>query len=162
MNKKILLVRHAKAEAESQGQSDFDRELTSTGLSQSYEMGKILAAENISLQLIISSSSSRTKSTAETLAQLTSYPLDKVLFSEEAYNGSMRNLMEIINNLSNEIESVMLVGHNPGISYLSEYLTHESIGDMPTCGIVNVKFENIRWKEISAGSGKLVWFKYPV
>jgi len=124
-------------------------------------MGKMLAAENISLQLIISSSSSRTKSTAETLAQLTGYALDKVIFSEEAYNGSMRNLLEIINNLSEGIESVMIVGHNPGISYLSEYLTHESIGDLPTCGVVNIGFENIQWKDISAGSGKLVWLKYP-
>jgi len=156
-----LKITLAKADAEAQGESDFDRELTSTGMSQSYEMGKILAAENISLQLIISSSSSRTKSTAETLAQLTGYTLDKVIYSEAAYNGSMRNMMEIINNLNEEIESVMLVAHNPGISYVSEYLTHESIGDMPTCGLVNVKFENILWKDISAGSGKLIWFKYP-
>ena len=136
MKKTLLLVRHAKAEAEAHGQNDFDRELTGTGMSQSYEMGKMLAAESITIQLIITSPANRTKATAETLAQLTGYAIEKIELTDEAYNASARTLMDIVHKTPEEIESMILVAHNPGISYVSEYLTHDQIGDMPTCGMV--------------------------
>ena len=60
----------------------------------------------------------------------------------------------------NKNNNLMLVGHNPGISMLCDYLCNYSV-DFPTLGIAKISFETEDWMEISAQTGTLEWFDFP-
>jgi phosphohistidine phosphatase len=161
MVKHLLLVRHAQAEPYSPVIKDEERELTATGVADASRMGKYFQTLQVVPQLIVSSPAYRTTSTAQLLAEQLNYETDKIKTEATLYESSMRNLMAVVNQLDEKNDYVMIVSHNPTITYLAEYLTREEIGTIPPCGSVNIRFEDITWQEISANTGKLAWFEYP-
>lgn len=161
MVKHLLLVRHAQAEPYSPVIKDEERELTATGVADASRMGKHFQTLQVLPQLIISSPAYRTTTTAQLLAEQLNYEIDKIATEPTLYESSMRNLMAVVNQLNEENKCVIIVSHNPTITYLAEYLTREEIGTIPPCGSVNIRLEGISWQEVSANTGKLVWFEYP-
>lgn len=111
--------------------------------------------------IIITSSAVRAKTTASLIAEQIAYNTSKIHINEEIYEASIRSLLKVVNQLKDEWDSVLIVGHNPSITYLSEYLTSEEIGDMTTCGVAKIKFNTNSWLEVSEGLGKLVSYEYP-
>ena len=161
MTKKLLIVRHAKAEPDTAGERDFDRELTMTGTMQTSRMGKVLQETGFATDAMLASPAARTLATASLLAEQLGFDTRHIQTFPELYNGSVKTWLEKINTLDEKYESVMLVGHNPHISYLAEYLTQEATGELKTCGMVLITWEGTDWAAISGGSGKWVWTKEP-
>jgi len=161
MSKSLFLVRHAKSDWSNQGQKDYDRELNGRGLGDAPKMGGRLAEMNVMPDLIISSPAVRAKLTAEYIAEQLQYEVDRIQFDEEIYEASTRSLLSVINGLDDKYNKVMIFGHNPTLTYLTEYLTKSPIGNIPTCGAVEIEFEVDSWKEVTGDVGKLKWFIYP-
>lgn len=161
MSKSLYLVRHAKSDWSIPGRKDFDRDLNTRGINDAPKMGGKLAELGVSPGLIISSPAVRAKATAEYIAEQLGYDTEKIDFNEEIYEASLRTMLSIINNSDEQCNSIMMFGHNPGVTYLAEYLTKENLGDIPTCGVVAIEFETETWKEVSGDTGKLKWFIYP-
>jgi phosphohistidine phosphatase len=67
----------------------------------------------------------------------------------------------VIRKIGDKTEQAMLFGHNPGLTMLANYLTNESVENIPTCGVFCIDFEINSWKEVGQGSGKMVFFEYP-
>ena len=63
------------------------------------------------------------------------------------------SILENAKTLPND--SVMLVGHNPPINYLAEYLSDADIGHMYTGSCAVVKFELESWSEVTQNGGVL-------
>ena len=55
----------------------------------------------------------------------------------------------------------MLIGHNPGLLLLAEYLTTFTHGSIPTCGVVGIELMIDDWKDIHKDCGKLLFFEMP-
>lgn len=161
MIKYLFLVRHAQAELPSAYLKDFDRELNSTGVIEASRMGKRMLTNPVKPKIIFASSANRTMTTAQILSEQLGYEVDSIIAEPSLYDASMRNLITVIGYIEEKYDSAMIIGHNPTISYLAEYLTNAEIGSFPTCGVVNIQFENQRWAEISGKTGKLLWFDYP-
>ena len=161
MSKQLLLVRHAQAEAPNTVQKDFDRELNATGYAEALRMGKCLAEKSVRPDAVYASPSRRTTTTAQLMAEQLGFPFDRVVFEEGIYEGSVRNLMQVINGLAETHACVMLIGHNPHVSYLAEYLTHREIGTLPTGGVVAVTFSDQTWAALSSNTGQLAWYEHP-
>jgi len=161
MVKNLILVRHAQAEPYSPVIKDEERELTATGVADASRMGIQLKNLHVSPQLVVSSPAHRTVTTAQLLAEQLNYDLDSIKIEPTLYESSMRNLMAVVNGLNEKYSVVIIVSHNPNLTYLAEYLTQEIIGNLPTGGTVNIQFEEITWAEVSGGNGKLIWFEYP-
>ena len=161
MPKKLILVRHAKAVKDVPGLKDFDRPLNDKGSQDAPRMGKQLFDRGIKPDAWISSPSERTKMTAELFGEQFKIELDTIIYNENIFEGSARILLNVINEFNDLWNTVILFGHNPGISYLAEFLTKAEIGDMPTSGIVSVDFDINSWKEVSGSMGKLDFFVYP-
>lgn len=159
--KYLYLLRHAKAEKTTTGQHDFDRMLLRSGHADAHMMGRKLRDLAVKPDLIISSMAIRAKQTAELIAEQLKYKLTTILYDEEIYESSVRILLRIIDMLENKYTNVMIIGHDPTISYMAEHLTKEEIGNIPVCGVVKIIFDITTWKEVSAGTGSLEWFKYP-
>lgn len=139
------------------GQDDFERELTTAGISDAIHKGKILKSKIGVPQMIISSSSQRTKQTSELVAEQLGYPSKKIVYKEKLYLCSTRTMLEEINTLSDEVEIALVVGHNPGIEYIAEYLSGEVIGHVNTSGAVCIEFDVDSWNEVSKNNGSLKW-----
>lgn len=157
----LYLLRHAKSDWSVPGQKDIDRMLNSRGNNDAPRMGRKLHDLNVEPDLMIASPARRTRDTAGYIAEQLQYDLDNICYDEEIYEASVRTLLGLVNKLDDKNKSVMLVGHNPGFSYLAEYLTKEEIGNIPTCGVVNIEFSGSSWLEVSGGTGILKWFIYP-
>jgi phosphohistidine phosphatase len=123
-------------------------------------MAHYLKEQNFFVDTIICSSAERAYSTANTLFGIIR-PENKILVIEEIYNASVRNLMEIITSLEEVSKNAIIVGHNPYISYLAEYLTKADIGDMHPAGIAIIKFNIHRWNEVAEGNGSLEAYVHP-
>ncbi|TAH26285.1 MAG: histidine phosphatase family protein [Cytophagales bacterium] len=161
MAKNIILVRHAKSDWSVFGQKDFDRTLNQRGLFDAPRMGMELLKREVNPQLIIASPASRTKATSVFLAEQLKYNTDNIEFHEELYEASSRNVLSIINGISNSVETAMLVGHNPTFTHIAEYFTKKDIGNIPTCGVVSIHFDVDDWAVISGQTGEMKFFIYP-
>ncbi|MCG3720206.1 histidine phosphatase family protein, partial [Aliarcobacter butzleri] len=56
---------------------------------------------------------------------------------------------------------VFLIGHNPGLCDLTNFLVDKSFENIPTCGIVEIDFDVKNWKDISKENSNLISFEYP-
>lgn len=155
--KTLVLLRHAKTEGLYSGQKDFDRELTNTGESDAIYKGQIFKQKKMNFDLIKSSSSKRTIKTSQLVAEQIGYTIRNINFKEELYLASTRVMLEELNSIDDKHSTVLLIAHNPGITFIAEYLTGESIGHINTSGAVCISFESESWKELSQSTGKLLW-----
>ncbi|MCY7351123.1 MAG: histidine phosphatase family protein [Cytophagaceae bacterium] len=156
----LYLVRHAEAEKPAGGPHDFSRLLNPQGMIDSARMGKLLAKKNIKPDALISSPSERTRLTAEVLAGQIGFDKDKIEYAENLYEGAPRLYLAALNALPDAIQSVLLVGHNPAVTYFAEYLTREQLGNMPTSAVAAIGFEGT-WAEVSGRTGKLIFYDSP-
>lgn len=161
MIKTLFLLRHAKAMDKVSDQKDIDRDLDSIGLQNSTRMGINFSNKSLQFDMIMSSPAQRARQTASLIAEQIKYNTDKIHYNDEIYEASVRSLLQVVNRLKDEWNSVLLVGHNPSISYLSEYLTRSELGDITTCGVVRIEFDIDSWSEVSEGNGDLVTYEYP-
>lgn len=156
--KTLLLIRHAKAE---QGSTfaDFERPLKPRGIDDATMIAKRLKSKGIIPQVIVSSPALRTLSTAEVFSHQLAVP-GGILTNKAIYEASDAALFNIITDLPNEYDFVALVGHNPGIAQILQYLSGE-YKDVPTCTVALLQFEADDWKEVSGESGELVLYEEP-
>lgn len=161
MKKKIYLVRHARAEDQALMFKDFDRELLSSGIMDAARMGKFLHELPIKVDQIVSSTAVRAWQTAKVLAEQLSYDVEDIVADERLYDGGPRAYLERINSTEESIEELMMVGHNPDITYFAEYLTRSNLFSMDKGGVVTIEFEGLQWAEISGKLGKFVSYVTP-
>jgi phosphohistidine phosphatase len=160
MVRELFLVRHAEAETANYGMKDVERSLTPDGEVMASKMGKFLAKVITSTDHILSSISMRTRQTTALLAEQLQYNPVQVEFTEELYEASTRILLRVINGLSDEYKKVVIVGHNPSITYLAEYVTGNEIGNVTPAGIVHLKLKG-SWAEVSEKNMDLLQYYDP-
>jgi len=155
--KKLLLVRHAKAEKETGGK-DIDRPLKYIGIQDAGFMADRLKDHGIVPELIITSPAQRTKTTAEIFSDHLKLP--EATINKSIYEASEKTLLKVINGLPNECNFIALVGHNPGIAQILYYLTGEAREVHTSCTAV-IEFDISSWDIITEGIGKLTYFSWP-
>ena len=157
--KKIYIVRHAKSSWKDMSLHDFDRPLNKRGKLNAPLMGKRLKKKNILPDIMLSSSSLRTKLTAQVIAKKIKYTKD-IIFKDEMYESNAAFLHEMLTELDDENNSVFIFAHSSGLNMLAkDYVRFEE--NIPTCGIVEIEFDCEKWSEISAKNAKLISFDYP-
>lgn len=159
--KKLFLLRHARTHDKLHDQKDIDRELTAIGLQNATRMGINFKNKKLHFDIIVCSPADRAKTTANLIAEQIQYNTSRIHYNDEIYEASVRTLLQVINNFKDSWEQVLLVGHNPSVSYLSEYLTQQEIGNITTCGVVEITFDVESWSEVSEGIGELASYQYP-
>lgn len=160
-SRQLYLLRHAQTLDRREEEKDKDRMLTPIGFQNSNRMGMNLKSKEVQPDIIICSEAVRTQQTAESIAEHVSYDSNKIHVNAEVYDASIRTLLNVVNNFKDEWKTVILIGHNPAISYMSEYITDKPVGNMSTCGLVSIEFELDSWAEVSEGNGSLKFYEYP-
>ena len=128
----LVVLRHAKSDW-SGGQADLERPLARRGLRQAPEAGRWLASNLESIDLALVSPARRTQSTWDLVAaELDRPPPARV--DDRLYAATARGLVAVLRELTDNLGTVALVGHNPTVEDLVENLTGEVI-EMPTSAI---------------------------
>ena len=153
MPKTLYLMRHAEAAAKEARQEDKSRELTQSGVKDALHTGAWLREQNTNWDLIVSSSAIRAEQTALMVAEGMKLDHPRIVLEDVLFDASVRQLLDYVNNIEDAYQSVLIVGHNPAISYLAEYLTKADIGDMAPGAVVIIRFELSSWKLVSENTG---------
>ena len=159
--KTIYLVRHAKSSWQYPDLDDFERPLNKRGRKALIIMGKVLKNLEVTPDLIMSSPATRAAITARVIADTINYPPHKIQYTEAIYSSDQGTLLGIIKEINDSVNKAMLIGHNPGLTDLANYISDQRIDNIPTCGVFCVDFEIISWLEIGGHSGKLNFFEFP-
>ena len=157
----LYLIRHAKSSWNEPGLSDFERPLNSRGKHDAPFMGKLLKEKHVLPDKIISSSAVRAFTTARTMAAEINYPVEKIETTDKIYEASASEILNVIQSVDNEVTTLMLFGHNPGFTSLSNYLSDRQVDNIPTCGISRIEFDVDSWTEVNINQGKLTAFEFP-
>lgn len=162
--KKLIFVRHAKAEPEEDipGMSDFERSLTPQGKRVAKQMAQIFLKRETSPGLILTSPAFRALETAIIFAGETGSGYDKIVMSSDLYFGTnLDKLMKILEGISDEINTITLFGHNPAFTDMPDKLASNGCGPVPKTGVVCISFKTDKWSEVSRRSGNLEYFLKP-
>lgn len=159
--KTLILMRHAKSSWQDPDLDDVDRPLAKRGKRDAPVMGERLAERGIHPDLILTSPAKRARKTAQTVARALDYPKKKITHAEAIYEASEEHLLAVVQALDDDLDTVMLFGHNPGFTSFSYALTDVYIENIPTCGVVLIRFAVERWQKVTWGSGEFVWFDFP-
>jgi phosphohistidine phosphatase len=159
--KTLYLIRHAKSSWDDPNLSDFERTLNNRGLKDAPLMASFLRKKNIFPDLIISSPAVRALSTAEIFADEFQYKRDNIISDEKIYEATMRELMTTIREIKDEYNTVMLFGHNPGISNIVNLIGNKFLPAIPTCAVAGVELKVNSWSEVERSCGKIILFEYP-
>ena len=132
MNLYLYIMRHAKSDWSGPQISDFERPINKRGTRNAIRVGQWMNENNHIPQKIISSPALRAKETIELVTeQITKFNLEDLTYEDELYLAGFTQLIEFINTFKDKVQSLMLVGHNPGIENLVNYLCDRS-GDKET------------------------------
>lgn len=162
--KKLIFVRHAKAEPEEEipGLSDFERSLTPGGKKVARQMAQMFLKKEPSPGLIISSPAFRALETALIFAGEAGANYDSIVLNSGLYfTAGLEKLMTILSGISDDVKTITLFGHNPAFTDMPDKLSKAGCGPVPKTGVVCLSFETDKWAGVTKGSGKLEYFLKP-
>mgnify|MGYP002795029057 CR=1 FL=1 len=164
--KTLYLVRHAKSTWEYASLADYDRPLNNRGLRDAPLMGHRLADKKISVDQIWSSPARRATDTAYILAEALPYSRKEIMLHDQFYVSSTTNFISEIQSCPDEVQSLLIVGHNPVICQIANLLIADDNSDvdielMPTCSIVAIEFNTSSWSQLREHAGRCIFFDYP-
>ena len=130
------------------GVSDADRPLIPKGVKRTQMILEFLTKRNTSVDLIISSPAIRAIETAKIIAAGLDYPVSKIKTDRKIYDGYYDRILDVIYGTTNNINSIMIFGHNPTITHLANLFLHPGMDNMPTSCVVCLSFNTEKWEEI--------------
>lgn len=161
MVRNLFIIRHAKSDWNFDV-SDFDRPLNTRGFADAPKIAERLNEYPIKPDLLVSSPAKRALTTAQLFANQLEMPIGTIQTDMRIYEALPTTLLKIIGEFDNIYRSIALFGHNPGLTLLVNYLADEQIYNLPTCGLVHIRFDDVEdWASVSGGLGSQVWFAYP-
>lgn len=160
--KKLIFIRHGRAEDPVPEISDFERSLTLKGKIISRLMARKFMEKEKSPGIIVTSPAFRALETAFIFADEFGIDTEKVILNSSLYyKMSFQNLPGILSNINEDNEIVTLFGHNPSFTQIANNLCKEGCEFLPKTGIVCISFNITTWSKIGRNIGKIEYFLKP-
>ena len=115
MKHRLLLLRHAKSSHKDKALADYDRPLATRGRKDCRRVGKWLANAGMKPDLVISSPARRASQTAKKVVKHVDISPSSIQWEEKVYDANLKALLKLLADVSEDIGSVMLVGHHEGM-----------------------------------------------
>jgi len=161
--KTIFLLRHAKSSWDDPVERDFDRPLNPRGRRAAETIGRYLREENIQFDSVVSSPAVRVIETLDGVEAGAGRRFGAG-FDRRIYMASAMTLLDLVHETEDAVDSLLLVGHNPGLEDLIFKLTPPNSGPIrrevdikyPTATLAEMAFDVDHWEDIDDAGGKLV------
>jgi phosphohistidine phosphatase len=161
----LYLLRHAKSSWEDPTLADHGRPLASRGRRASRIVARHLRGQAIAPSLVLCSSSTRTRETLELIRSGFDKEVEAQI-EEGLYAATAGDLLDRLHAVAPDLDSVMLIGHNPAIQDLALSLAGRGaqLGRLrekfPTAALATLTFA-VGWPELAPGVAELVAFVRP-
>jgi phosphohistidine phosphatase len=160
--KKLIFVRHGRAEDPAPEISDFERSLTMKGKIIAKLMAQKLREKENSPFAIITSPAFRALETAIIFAEEFDIEPEKILLNSNLYyKMTFQYLPEILSLAGDNADSVALFGHNPSFTEIADSLCREGCDFIPKCGIIGISFNISTWSDMKRKTGKTDYYLKP-
>jgi phosphohistidine phosphatase len=167
--KNILLLRHAKSAWNTAHQSDHDRPLNDRGERAARTMAGHIAAKAPRPDLILCSTAARTRQTLAPLVNALGSPAPPISLEKQLYLASESELLERLQALPEDVETVLLIGHNEGIGELAGALAGHGPREVlerlrekyPTGALAALRVPHGPWSALTPGICELLAFVRP-
>lgn len=174
MVRQLLIMRHAKSAWDTDVPSDFDRPLARRGLRDAPRMGSWLMEQKLVPDYVVSSPAERAKQTTLLVCKALEFRKRDIVWDHRIYGAGSEDLLEVLSDAPKKSKLVMIVGHNPGLEFLVEYLAGRierpevpagegetmDVGLVRTATIVHLKMPE-DWGRFQMGSATLVSIRNP-
>lgn len=158
----LYLMRHAKSAWDQPGLKDHDRKLTEQGIERTRKIIQFLKLQQISFDLIISSTAVRAKSTAQIIAEGLGYDKSKIQIEKCLYESDTDSYYDVLELIPDEIKAVLIVAHNPTVSEMVAQMSNLFANQyMPTSGMAALQLNSPDWAEIKKTEAILKFIIFP-
>lgn len=159
--KTLHVIRHAKSSWAESFLSDAERPLNARGHKACRLMAQPILNEGCSFENVFCSTAQRAQSTIEGIAD--SLPDHDIRWEldQNLYTFSSRDLLRWVRVLSDRLNDVVIIGHNPGLTDFCNEIGDRHIMNVPTCAYAQLEFPTESWQSIGPESAKTVSFITP-
>jgi phosphohistidine phosphatase len=163
--KRVLLLRHAKSSWKDATRTDHDRPLTGRGRRAAKAIGRHLQEQRPPPGLVLCSTAKRARETLRRIEP--ALGRSEVRAERLLYGASADALLERLRRLPDTVDSVLVIGHNPGLQELTLALADAGHArdrvavKYPTAALVTLEFAGEHWRELEPGAAELVAFVRP-
>ncbi|MDJ0947826.1 MAG: histidine phosphatase family protein [Alphaproteobacteria bacterium] len=166
--KTLYLLRHAKSAWDDPTLNDFDRPLAPRGRKAAPRMGKFMRSQGLLPDLVLCSSAERARQTWSAVAAELDDKIP-VEHAKELYMADASGLIDQLRSVEDQVDRVLMVGHNPGMERCARALVGTGDKDtadkmaakFPTAALAVIEFDVKRWRDVRGGSGRLTRFVLP-
>jgi len=153
--KTLLILRHAKTQSDAPV-GDHSRELTERGHRNAAAMAAYINNLTGAPDAIITSDATRARQTAEIVATAVDFT-GPLIVEPRVYNADLNILLALVRSILDEVDTALIVGHNPGFEQLAEALAgnHDDGIRLPTSGLALLEFDVERWDAAREATGRL-------
>ncbi len=160
MSRELFVMRHAKSDWSSGARQDSERPLNKRGGKDAPRMGAWMREHYLYPGVVYCSTAVRARETLDAVAEELALPSERIHYLKELYLANLETLLEVLRGIPDGDNSVMIVGHNPGLDLLVTYLSQspimltESGKLMTTACLAHFKLPD-NWQDLK-GKGELV------
>jgi len=155
--KTLYLLRHAKSSWDDESLDDEDRPLTKRGKRDCQLVSNELARSGRSFKQVFCSSARRTQDTLRRFkAESPVFDSSQITVDEGLYTFDMQTLLDWLKNLPHDIDQALIIGHNPALIDLANFLYDGKIGHFGTCTFVELEVNVEYWDQLRSDSAKLI------
>lgn len=158
--KTLILARHAKSDWPV-GVPDIKRPLKKRGENDAAFLGKLLASQSFSPDMIISSPANRALSTAKIIARTLSFT-EEIQVEDDIYYQGAAHLIQRVREFPPSWNAAMVFGHNPTMEIAVQTLLGQDAEFlMPTSAMACIEIASDSWKHLETDHVHLRWFLIP-
>lgn len=166
--KTLTLLRHAKSGWDDPVARDFDRPLNARGRRAAVTMGRHIRDLGLAFDVVIASPAVRVTETVADVERGLTRALSPV-WDRRLYLASAATLLDVVHEGDADADSLLLIGHNPGLEELALLLVPDEVGGLrdvleekyPTATLAEITFDTDAWRAIAHGHGRLTRFVRP-
>jgi phosphohistidine phosphatase len=159
--RELILIRHTKSSWTDFNVSDFEHPIKEDRIDDAINMAARLKKMDVKPDLIICSPAKRTQQTANYFCEKLKYKVEQMQLDKRIYESSPEDILQVVQEIGAENKTVLLIGHNPSITYFANWFMDEKIDQMPTTGVVWLEFKSETWQIDRQTPCRLIAFLTP-
>jgi len=156
----LLLMRHGKSDWGPGSSGDHDRPLTRRGIEAARAMGSFITDAKLAPDLVVASTATRALRTAE-LARDAGEWRCPLRSTSRLYASTPGAVLALVQELTDEPERLLVVGHEPTSSALVSGLIGGGQLRFPTAAVACIAFDGLSWRHLAPGRCELAWLMVP-
>lgn len=163
----LTLLRHAKSDWGDRGQRDFDRPISPRGHRAGEAMGAYCKREALAFDAVIASPAIRVRETIASIEEGLGRSLEAA-WEQKVYMASAAILMDVVQAVADDVERLLVIGHNPGLEDFALMLAAEDdpvratvYEKYPTATLLELHTPAARWGDLREGASRILRFVRP-